>query len=362
MDAAEIFRSTEVPPRSLHSWRYTPWRKVHPDGDERSIPDEVDTPRLDVQMADGSSCGFGFGDVESGEDGPDDIAFRFVKALAVPVQRLSIPDGTILEQPLSIHIRAAGHVACSRIEVMVGRNCEVEIQWTLSGEPGWLAVERMGSIGQGSIYSEAFEQRLSIESRLLRVEDWNLERDASMTTSTLVLGSAMSRSDLRAHLSTGSSFNQSSAVHGYRESRHDHHFEIDHPVGMNQSSLTLHNACDDSSSSSSTGILRIAEGADGSDAGQVFKSILLSPQAKADAIPELEVLADDVSAAHGAACAPIDEQQLFYMMSRGLMPEEARSIMTEGFLMAAFNNCRSRGLVDWMRGRLSIHLECPLVE
>ena len=67
----------------------------------------------------------------------------------------------------------------------------------------------------------------------------------------------------------------------------------------------MHATCNDSAHSVGTGLLTITEGADGSDAGQVFRNLLLSEKSRAEAIPELEVLADDVKAAHGAASAPV---------------------------------------------------------
>ena len=109
-----------------------------------------------------------------------------------------------------------------------------------------------------------------------------------------------------------------------------------------------------------TGLLTIADGADKSDAGQVFRNLLLSEKARAEAIPELEVLADDVSAAHGAASAPIDPSQLHYLMSRGISPEESESMIVNGFLIDAFSNLKNKELTEQMRTRLTVHLECEL--
>ncbi|GIR07683.1 MAG: hypothetical protein CM15mP18_0120 [Methanobacteriota archaeon] len=107
-------------------------------------------------------------------------------------------------------------------------------------------------------------------------------------------------------------------------------------MGHTTSSLVANVACGGRSRSVGTGRLVIDAGADGTDAGQVFRNLLLSQGARADAIPELEVLADDVSAAHGAASASLDEGQLHYLMSRGLGPEEASPMIVEGFLADAF--------------------------
>ena len=107
-------------------------------------------------------------------------------------------------------------------------------------------------------------------------------------------------------------------------------------------------------------MLTIAEGANHCDAGQVFKNLLLSDKARAEAIPELEVLADEVAAAHGAASAPVDREQLHYLMSRGLDEESAVALLIEGFLQDGFSSLNNQSLVDEMRTRLTVHLECEL--
>ena len=94
---------------------------------------------------------------------------------------------------------------------------------------------------------------------------------------------------------------------------------------------------------------------------QVFRNILLSEKARAEAIPELEVKAHEVSAAHGAASGPIDPEQLHYLMSRGLSLDDASSTIVEGFLLDAFKDIRSNAVVDAVRTRLLVHLGCELI-
>jgi Fe-S cluster assembly protein SufD len=154
--------------------------------------------------------------------------------------------------------------------------------------------------------------------------------------------------------------NQAISVHGTQQRHVDHHVEIHHDVAHTDSSLHLHAACDDQSHAIATGLLTIAENANHCDAGQVFKNLLLSEKARAEAIPELEVLADEVSAAHGAASAPVDPNQLHYLMSRGLDEETAVALLIEGFMHDGFSTLEHQTLVDEMRTRLTVHLECEL--
>ena len=80
------------------------------------------------------------------------------------------------------------------------------------------------------------------------------------------------------------------------------------------------------------GRITVAEGADGTNAHQLARALLLSREAEADIKPELEILADDVKCGHGAAIGSVDESALFYLRSRGLREEEARSLLVEAFI------------------------------
>jgi Fe-S cluster assembly protein SufD len=80
------------------------------------------------------------------------------------------------------------------------------------------------------------------------------------------------------------------------------------------------------------GKITVRKGADGSDSRQTAKALLLSARAEADLKPELEILADDVKCAHGAAVGDLDPDALFYLRSRGLPEGEARKLLIQGFL------------------------------
>ncbi len=84
------------------------------------------------------------------------------------------------------------------------------------------------------------------------------------------------------------------------------------------------------------------------DAAQNFRAILLEAGASANAKPELEIYADDVKAAHGAAIGALDEQAGFYMASRGISPEIARKLLVRAFIADAFEAIADGELRDEM--------------
>ena len=84
------------------------------------------------------------------------------------------------------------------------------------------------------------------------------------------------------------------------------------------------------------GKVAVARGADGTDAGQSVRAMLLDRTATANARPELEIYADDVKCAHGCAVGELDAAGLFYLESRGLPPGEAKRLMLQAFVAEAF--------------------------
>ena len=84
------------------------------------------------------------------------------------------------------------------------------------------------------------------------------------------------------------------------------------------------------------GKVAVARGADGTDAGQSVRAMLLARTATANAKPELEIYADDVKCAHGCAVGELDAGALFYLQSRGLPPEQAKALMLQAFIAEAF--------------------------
>lgn len=369
MMASEVenYHSIPIPSRSIHSWRYTPWRKIHPTGNVKEIPSDVLPATISLSMFDGSDVPEGIRlelskiEVQSRQP-TQDIAEAFHRVICPEYWILKVDDSTVLSSPLMVEVKASGHVAASNISVEIGNFSEIQIIWSFTGEASWFGLRRHGEIGDGAKYCEVVEQSLSSSSVFLRGENWSLGKDASMYSGLLSLGGLLVRSDLRSRIERGSTIKKMIASHGKGERVDDHHLEVTHPVGENNSVVILHSACDDSSRSISTGMLTIEKGADGSDASQIFRNLLLSPKAKAESIPELEVLADDVSAAHGAASAPVDAEQMFYLQSRGLEQQEAEHLVVEGFLIDAMQELDAPGLVDWLRTRLTIHLDCALLD
>lgn len=94
------------------------------------------------------------------------------------------------------------------------------------------------------------------------------------------------------------------------------------------------------------GKVAVARGADGTDASQSVRAMLLDRTATANARPELEIYADDVKCAHGCAVGELDGQALFYMAQRGLPPETAKRLMLQAFVAEAFVGAADEEVLD----------------
>ena len=118
-------------------------------------------------------------------------------------------------------------------------------------------------------------------------------------------------------------------------SHHDYTTFMDHSVPSCTSDQVFKGVVDGKSHGVYQGRILVARDAQKTDARQLHKALFLSHGPQVDCKPELEIYADDVQCAHGAATGEIDPDHLFYLTSRGIDPDTARSLLVEGFLADA---------------------------
>lgn len=100
----------------------------------------------------------------------------------------------------------------------------------------------------------------------------------------------------------------------------------------------------DRSSLEFNGMIKIEKDAQGSNDFLQQDSLLLSSEAKANSVPGLEIEANDVKASHGATAKPVDPEQKFYLMSRGLTVQQAEAMITQGFIATVLSQIDD---VEW---------------
>ena len=111
----------------------------------------------------------------------------------------------------------------------------------------------------------------------------------------------------------------------------DHDTQQNHLARHTTSDLLFKGALKGRSRSVWQGMIYVAPGAQKTDGYQANRNLILSPQARADSIPGLEILADDVRCTHGATVGKLEQEPLFYLKSRGIPEPEAERLLVEGF-------------------------------
>ncbi len=159
-----------------------------------------------------------------------------------------------------------------------------------------------------------------------------VDRGARYECRTLSLGARLSRQSpgiLMAEEGAELELNGLALLDGSQVA--DTHSRIDHAVPHCSTRQLQKTIVDGHSRAIFNGRIHVHPGAQQTDARQQARSLLLSEHARVDAKPELEIYADDVKCAHGAAIGQLDPEELFYLQSRGLNLDTARNLLTYGF-------------------------------
>jgi Fe-S cluster assembly protein SufD len=365
LDSTAEYLSLDEPTRSSHLWKYTPWRRIHPTGDIASIPD-VGTPQLRLIGLDGGDAPEGIrlekGVMSvSGLPEGDVVTGSFLQAASASSQWiLHIEPGFSSQDPVVLDIDVKGSASILHLSLDVGRLSELELITRVRGSGEWFGLLRTGEIGAGAVLNDVFVC-LQDEGTLLRVDSIVIDRDAQVRAGTVSSGSERTKADLRYRMGEpGGSLRVLGSILAVDSMHIDHHVEIHHDAPETFSRLTWNSACGGDSRTVGTGMLRVADGSRGADAAQIFHNLLLSADAEADSIPELEVLEHEVvGCGHGTANGPIDEDQVFYLESRGFDPSEARSALVAAFLNSTLSEMGSDSLHDWLVGLLNSELRTP---
>jgi Fe-S cluster assembly protein SufD len=188
-----------------------------------------------------------------------------------------------------------------------------------------------------------------------------VQRDGTLEWITLGFGAADGKVFVETNLAGPGA---DARVTGAYATRARQHLDFDtlqeHAAPNTTSDLAYRGILADRSSAVWRGMIKVDPGAQHTDAFQESRNLLVSHRAHADAIPGLEILADDVRCTHAAAIAQIDPEQLFYLRARGLPEPQARQLVIEGFLSALLERLPQGELRDAVAGALDARLSLVL--
>ncbi|MFV1970518.1 MAG: Fe-S cluster assembly protein SufD, partial [Acidimicrobiia bacterium] len=194
------------------------------------------------------------------------------------------------------------------------------------------------------------------------IQDWNyatrslgrgvvrLSRDASLLFNEVGLGAKLGRLHLDVDfVGNGSTAKVYGAYFGEEDQTLDYRYFMNH-IGMHtRSDMFLKGAVEDDALSVFTGMIRIEETGQKTEAFQTNRNLILSAGASAQSVPNLEILANDVMCGHGSTVGPLDEGQRYYLMSRGLTPERADRLQVRGFFEEVVQQIPDEAISGWVR-------------
>ena len=287
----------------------------------------------------------------------EDLNVRHAQLTAI-----SIAKNQVVAEPIVIthSLDESGVVAYPRLVIEAHENSEVTV------------VERfISSANAKSLIVPVVDVRAAQSARVtyvaineLGASTWQIgyqqavgQRDSMMKLFTVALGGDYARMRAEVRLEGQGANSQQVALY-FADANQMHDFRTlqDHAAPRTHSSLLFKGAVKDTSKSVYTGLIRIRENATKSEAFQTNRNLTLSNGAWAESVPNLEIETNDVKCSHASTVGPIDEEQRFYLESRGIQPEIAERLVVLGFFDEVLNRLPALPFVSGLRERVSTKL------
>lgn len=250
---------------------------------------------------------------------------------------LYVPPDVAVEMPLQTltYLDADGAAVFPHTVLIADRGAEVTfIDRYVSPDLGRGLSDAIAEIvvGDGAHVRYASIQEWGTGVTHLGVQRARLGRDAEFRSLAVGFGASLARAEAETVLAEPGGFSEMLGVFFADETQHfDHRSVQDHAAPNCSSDLLYKGALRDHSRAVYSGWVHVRPGAQKTNAMQTSRNIVLSESAKADAIPNLEIEANDVRCGHAASVGPVEEETLFYLQSRGIPREEAERLVVTGF-------------------------------
>jgi Fe-S cluster assembly protein SufD len=262
---------------------------------------------------------------------------------------LRIPKGVRVETPIHLlFLSGAGQqkpmVSFPRVLIVMDAQSEATV------------IESYASRGEGLYWTNAVVEVVLEDGA--RLEHYKVQRESlrafhtattqvelaaasSFDTTTITLGAELSRHNINVMMKARGAECHVDGLYMVGTGQHtDTHSLIEHAVPYCTSRQLYKGILDGKSRAVFNGKVFVREGAMQTDAQQTNRNLLLSNEARVDTKPQLEIFADDVKCAHGATVGQLEEEELFYLISRGLRPELAQNLLTYGFAEEVINKIK----------------------
>lgn len=271
-----------------------------------------------------------------------------------------VPKGVRAALPVRLFhwLGGAGAMSAPRSLVVVEEGAEITVIEEQLSEPAEGAAFHCG----GTEVFVGANARLTFAT----LQDWGrnvfhysnararLERDAELQWIQVMVGGRSTKANAWFNLDGPGA---RAFVHGFMFGDQRQHFHLHtlqrHLQPNCTSDLLIKGCLKDKARSVYQGLIQVAEGAQKTDAYQANRNLLLSDQARADSIPGLEILANDVRCTHGATLGYIEPEHLFYLMARGLPQAEAQRLIVEAFFEPVLDRIPLEAVRDRLRDEIA---------
>ena len=274
-----------------------------------------------------------------------------------------VPRGVKVEAPILLTaITAAATTALNRrVLIVVEEGAEVEVweQYLSADAESQSLLNTVVElrVGQNAKLRYVCGQDLNEKSWIFGAQRATVERDGSLDWVALGFGGANGRVSMNTVLTGPGAHGKVTGAYAPHGRQHvDFDTTQEHAAPNTISDLAFRGILADRSTAVWKGNIIVDPGAQKTDAFQECRNLLVSKRAHADAIPGLEILANDVRCTHAAAVAQIDKEQLFYLRSRGLDDADAKRLVIEGFLQELVERFAEGPLHDAVAGALERRL------
>ncbi|MFT4638684.1 MAG: Fe-S cluster assembly protein SufD [Verrucomicrobiales bacterium] len=269
-----------------------------------------------------------------------------------------VPAGMEIELPFEVYHWATGANASifPHTLIVTGEGAKVTVvdyyQSASENEAGFSCGVVDLVAGRGSKIRYVACQNLSGTSSNIHISSTLASADSDVKSLQVQLGSAWSRTESVSHLSGKGSNSDMLSI-----SVPSDHQEVDqrtlqhHGAAHTTSDLLYKNALYDHSRSVFAGLIKVDKGAHYTDSYQTCRNLLLSDDAESNAMPGLEINADQVKCSHGSTSGPITDEEVFYFNARGIPTETAKQLITYGFTAEVFAKL-GHPMIEAMVGQL----------
>ena len=276
---------------------------------------------------------------------------------------VDVPDGVAVGRPVVVLHWVSGDATAAfpRTLVRAGTQSEVTILDYYASSDVAAYVDPVIDIGAGDAANVRYLTVQDLGPRVWQTgyQASRVGRDASLTAAAVALGGDYARLRLDVRLpAKGGNASLLAVYFGEGDQTHDFRTMQDHEGANTTSDLVFKGAVVDRAHGVYTGMIRVQKGATGTLAGQTNRNLVLSDGARADSIPNLEILENDLRGCnHASATGPVDEEQLFYLEARGIPTSVAERLIVLGFFDDVLMRMPVTGVQELLRYAVAQKLE-----